>query len=311
MPMVARVIEVSSVANEAEERLSLEIYNACWPHEAVTLAEVHSFKQAMVECLDLLARLDGEPAGSAVATIQPQRRDIAYVLSTVAREHRRHGVGARIYEVVSQWARKRGLGVIEVPVLDDDPESLAYARRRGFEEERREQGVVLDLVGAEPPPVEPPEGVEVVTWAERPQLAHGMYEVACEAFPDVPGFEEDEMEPFEDWLVHDMQGSGDRPEATFVAVAGDEVVGYAKFSLTAARPTTASHDITAVKRGWRGRGVARALKATQIGWAKANGFEELHTRNDERNTPIRRLNAEFGYRPGVGRIHLQGPPAPP
>ena len=107
-----------------------------------------------------------------------------------------------------------------------------------------------------------------------------------------------------------MQGPGDRPEATFVAVAGDEVVGYAKFSLTAARPTSAAHDLTAVRRTWRGRGVARALKAAQIGWAKANGFERLTTRNEERNAPIRRLNAEFGYRAGIGRIYLQGPLAP-
>ena len=115
------------------------------------------------------------------------------------------------------------------------------------------------------------------------------------------------MEPFEDWLVHDMQGSGDRPEATFVAVARDEVIGYAKFSLTGAQPVTAHHDLTGVKRAWRGRGVARALKATQIGWAKANGFEELRTRNDERNAPIRHLNLEFGYRPAIGRIYVRGP----
>jgi mycothiol synthase len=118
------------------------------------------------------------------------------------------------------------------------------------------------------------------------------------------------MEPFEDWLAHDMQGSGDLPEGTFVAVAGDEVVGLAKFSITAARPKVAAHDMTGVRRSWRRRGVARALKASQIDWAKANGFEELHTRNDERNAPIRHLNAEFGYRPGIGRIHLQGPLAP-
>lgn len=104
-----------------------------------------------------------------------------------------------------------------------------------------------------------------------------------------------------------MQGPGDRPEATFVALAGDEVIGYAKFSLTAAQPTTAHHDLTAVKRAWRGRGVARALKATQIAWAKANGYEELRTRNEERNAPIRRLNEEFGYRPTVGRIYMKGP----
>ena len=38
------------------------------------------------------------------------------------------------------------------------------------------------------------------------------------------------MEPFEDWLAHDMQGSGDRPEATFVALADDEVVGLRRSS---------------------------------------------------------------------------------
>ena len=91
------------------------------------------------------------------------------------------------------------------------------------------------------------------------------------------------------------------------AVAGDEVIGYAKFSLTSAQPTTAHHDLTGVKRAWRGRGVARALKATQIGWAKAHGYEELRTTNDERNAPIRRLNQQFGYRPSIGRIYLIGP----
>jgi GNAT superfamily N-acetyltransferase len=134
-----------------------------------------------------------------------------------------------------------------------------------------------------------------------------MYEVALEALPDIPGFADDEVEPFEKWLVHEMQGSGDKPEATFVALSGDEVVGFAKFSLTDAQPTTAHHDLTGVKRAWRGQGVAKALKATQIGWAKANGYESLHTRNDQRNAPIRRLNEQFGYRPAIGRIYLTRP----
>jgi mycothiol synthase len=165
----------------------------------------------------------------------------------------------------------------------------------------------LRLADIQAPAVEAPDGVEIVTWAERPELARGMYEVAVEALPDIPGWEDELIEPFEDWLAHDMQGSGDRPDATFVALAGDEVVGYAKFSLTDAAPTTAHHDLTGVKRTWRGRGIARALKAKQIAWAKTNGFEELRTRNDERNAPIRHLNEEFGYRPAIGRIYLKGP----
>ncbi len=227
---------------------------------------------------------------------------------TVLPEYRRRGAGTGLYEAISGWARERGLDTIQTIVADDDAESLAFAQRRGFAEESREKGVSLDLTRIEPPTVEPPEGVEITTWAERPELARGMYEVLLEAAPDIPGSEDEVTEPFEHWLAHDMQaGPGDRPEATFIALAGDEVIGYAKFSLTAAQPTTAHHDLTGVKRAWRGRGVARALKATQIAWAKANGYEELRTRNDERNAPIRHLNEEFGYRPTVGRIYLKGP----
>jgi hypothetical protein len=185
---------------------------------------------------------------------------------------------APLFTAISAWTATRGLNEIEVPVLDNNPASLAFAQRRGFVEERREVGVVLHLAEIAPPPVEPPDGVEIVTWAERPELARGMYEVALEALADIPGQESDEAEPFEDWLAHDMQSSGDKPEATFLAVAGDDVVG-----------------------------IARALKAAEINWAIENSYEELHTRNEQRNEPIRRLNERFGYRTGIGRIYLVGP----
>ena len=107
-----------------------------------------------------------------------------------------------------------------------------------------------------------------------------------------------------------MGAASDRPDATFVALAGDEVVGYAKFHLSSARPGVAVHDLTGVKRSWRGRGIARALKAAQIAWAMREGYERLETANELRNAPIRKLNTEFGYRPIPGRALLRGPLAP-
>ena len=305
--IVDTMLEIKKCADEPDERLSLEIYNAVWPHEAVTMDEVRHYKASMTDHVDLVARVDGEPVGSVFAAIEPQRPELVTVLVTVLPEHRGRGAGTAFYRAISTWASDRERDVLEAVVSDDDPESMGFAERRGFVEDRREKGVVLHLSEIEPPRVEPPEGIQIVTWAERPELARGIYEVVLEAAPDIPGWEDEQTEPFDDWLVHDMQGSGDRPEATFVALAGDEVVGYAKFSLTAAQPKTAHHDLTGVKRAWRGRGIARALKATQIRWAKENGYEELRTRNDERNAPIRHLNREFGYRPAVGRIYLKGP----
>jgi GNAT superfamily N-acetyltransferase len=303
------VLEVTPCADTRDEQVSLDVYNAVWPHAAFTLAEVHSFKQSVRAHHDVVARLDGAPVGSALTVVVPHRSDRVLTVVTVLASHRHRGVGSALFASLSAWTGERGIADIEVPVLDNDPESLAYATRRGFVEERRELGVVLDVAGMEQPALEPPEGIEIVAWAERPELARGIYEVSLEAYPDIPGFEDDELESFEDWLAHDMQGSGDLPEATFVALADDEVVGYAKFALTAAQPTVAFHDVSGVKRAWRGRGVARALKTAQIRWAIANGFTELRTRNEERNEPIRRLNASLGYRPGIGRVYLVGPHA--
>lgn len=305
------MLELTPCADERDEQVSLDVYNAVWPHAAFTMDEVRSFKQSVRAHHDVVARLDGVPVGSALTVLVPHRSDRVLTIVTVLASHRHHGVGTALYAELSAWTGERGLAEIEVPVLDNDPESLAYATRRGFVEERRELGVVLDVTGMEPPALVPPDGVEILSWAGRPELARGMYEVSLEAYPDIPGFEDDELESYEDWLAHDMQGSGDLPEATFVAVAGDEVIGYAKFALTAARPTVAFHDISGVKRAWRGRGVARALKTAQIHWAIENGFTQLHTRNEERNEPIRRLNASLGYRPGIGRVYLVGPLATP
>ena len=301
------MLEIARCAHESDKELSLAVYNAVWPQDAITMDEVRSFEASLVAHGDFLARVDGEPAGSGYGAIGPWRPDLVYVLLTVLPAKRGLGAGNGLYAAISNWARERGLETLEAVVADDDPVSLAFAERRGFVEHRREKGVALDLTRSEPPEVELPEGIEIVTWAKRPELDRGMYEVALEAYPDIPGSEDEEVEPFEEWLAHHMQGPGDLPAATFIAVAGDEVVGWAKFSLTAARPKVASHDMTAVKRAWRGRGVARALKATEIGWAKASGYEELRTRNEKRNAPIRHLNAEFGYEPAVGRIYLRGP----
>jgi GNAT superfamily N-acetyltransferase len=102
-----------------------------------------------------------------------------------------------------------------------------------------------------------------------------------------------------------MQGIADRPEAVFVAFDDDEVVGYAKLALAPSEANTAWHDLTGVKRAWRGRGIAAALKRTQIAWAKEQGYRRLVTHNEERNEPIRRLNERHGYRLEPGRIFLR------
>ena len=208
-PYCSCMLEISPCA-PADKELSLGIYNAVWPHDAITMDEVRVRGRP-----DRPRRLPcarrRRAAGSGYGAVGSWRPDVVFLLLTVLPDKRRRGAGTGLYEAVSDWARERGLETLEAVVSDDDPESLAFAERRGFVEHRREKGVVLDLAGADPPPTQPPAGVEIVTWAERPELDRGMYEVALEAYPDIPGGEDEEVEPFEEWLTNHMQGSGTCP----------------------------------------------------------------------------------------------------
>jgi GNAT superfamily N-acetyltransferase len=217
---------------------------------------------------------------------------------------RRRGIGSELLDELQRRADALHAPTLELEVRDDDPGSLSWTEQQGFREVGRSVRLALDLTAIEEPAVDAPDGIEVVTWAERPELARGIYDVACEAYPDEPGSGDAEMESFEGWLSQDMQGSGDRADAVFVALAGDEVAGYAKLAMSV-RPGYVMHDMTGVKRSFRGRGIASALKRAEIAWAKREGFHTLETFNDELNGPIRSLNEKHGYRPATGSVTLR------
>ena len=65
--------------------------------------------------------------------------------------------------------------------------------------------------------------------------------------------------------------------------------------------------MTAVRRAWRGRGVASALKRATIGWAIERGLTSLDTGNDEDNLAMRAVNARLGYRPLPDELTMRGP----
>jgi GNAT superfamily N-acetyltransferase len=276
--------------------------------EADTVEGYVDWKRQARETIWLLATENRRDVGIAIGIGGWHSPDgVARGEVRVIPDARRRSIGSDLLSELAAWAIRLGYVEMVGPVKEVDGASLAWAERRGFVEVGRNSLLALDLTRIEAPVVEAPDGIEIVSWAQRPDVAAGMYEVACEAYPDIPGEEDAEMAPFVDWLSMDMQGAGDRPEATFVAIADDEVVAYAKLSLSRARPTVAMHDITGVRRAWRGRGIARALKAAEIAWAKENGYERLETQNEERNEPIRRLNERYGYVVTPGTVTVRGP----
>jgi GNAT superfamily N-acetyltransferase len=182
-----------------------------------------------------------------------------------------------------------------------DADSNAYLGKRGFTEVLRDEEVSLTL-GEVRPDATAPEGVEVVPFG--PELDERVHPVAVEIDRDTPAAEPIAPLSLDAWRDR-MLGPGVLRELSFVALTVGEVVGYAIVGED--EPGVAEHWMTGVRRDWRGRGLGRALKATQIEAAQRAGLLELRTQFESVHAPMQRICEQLGYRPRLTWLHLTGP----
>jgi len=278
--------------------------------DIVDADEIAHFVETDGESAWLLATNDEEAAGCGVGRPSSIQSSL-YAMVRVLAEHRGQGNGSRIYAALSDHARRLGRDSMWGRILEGDEESRAFARNRGFREAGREYEVVLDT-GEADVVADPPQGIDLVSLAERPELAKAVHAVDCEVSADVPRPEGDDFEPqpFARWHELYLEGPGAVPDALIAALDGDEVVGYTGLRRRGAVSPVAENLLTAVRRPWRRRGIAVALKQEQIARARAAGIEQIYTTNDETNAGMRGVNARLGYRPAPTQIVVTGPLAP-
>jgi mycothiol synthase len=274
--------------------------------EALNVDELAHVFETDRESAWLLALRGDEPVGCGVGRPSSIAGSL-YAMVRVLPEQRRQGAGSTIYEALSEHARRRGLTSLWGRIRGDDKESRQFARARGFTEVGREHEVVLDVARADLSG-EPPPGIELVTLAERPDLTQAVFEVDAEVAPDAPSHS-DAREPqtFERWHAEYLEGPGALPSACVVALADGEIVGYTGLRRNGSSSPLAENLLTAVRRPWRRRGVATALKREQIVRAREAGIEQIRTTNEETNVGMRGVNARLGYEPAPVQILVSGP----
>jgi mycothiol synthase len=238
--------------------------------------------------LHLIAELDGQVAGSGVSN----RSDIsgrAFLAPRVLPTRRRRGVGSALLKQLTDHAGERGFTLAGTWVSGDDEGSIAFAKRFGFKEWRRDIQQVLELNGT---PRDPRDlaGVEFVSIAARPELLRdAYYGVAQQGYADMP-IEGLDIR-VESWVAEEAT----LPAGSFVALADGEIVGFAGLMNWPDDPTKAEHGLTVVRRDWRGRGLASAMKEREIAWAAANGIRCLVTYTQTGNENMQAVNARLGY----------------
>ena len=288
------------VVRPAETDADLEAWRqvriAVLPNERA--AQVEEMRHAMTpETLYLLAELAGALAGSGVAG----RSDFAgqgFVAPRVLPEMRRHGVGTALLRALAEHVHD--LGFDEAGAGTDDPGSLAFAERFGFREVGREVEQVR-AVGDERPPAVPP-GVRLVSLAERPDLFERVYhELARDALQDFAVDRPIDVS-LEDWKREWVTW----PEGSFVALADQQIVGCAGLLRDDDHPDRAENSLTAVRRGWRRRGLASSLKRAVLAWAASNGVREIYTWTQTGNEGMRAVNERLGYVTRTVSVRVRG-----
>ena len=222
----------------------------------------------------------------------------------VAAEHQRQGIGSALYEHAERFARERGLTRMwtYVRLFRPDEPAVRFLEKRGFVEQDRDVPVMLDVASFDPAPHVRalPVGLRLLSLAEAGDTEANRREVyALDGLihVDLPTHDVlPERPDFEQWNKL-MEGPEYDPRAVILAEdAGGTWVGLSVLGFQE-HTNVGWTNITGVRREWRGRGLATALKLKAIAAARDRGCSLILTENHEDNAPMRAINRKLGFTP--------------
>jgi GNAT superfamily N-acetyltransferase len=236
----------------------------------------------------------------------------------VAPPFRRRGIGARLLDFLIEQARSETATSLQARPYADAADAFPLLAGRGFRETMRMIGLALDRVDAVDlapfASLDAPlsaRGIRFTTLAaelERDALVWEKLRDANQAAefgwpePDpLPNGARAAPESVEQFRSRSM-AFGMIADACFIALRDDRYVGYAALATNDAAGSQAGSGGTAVRPEERGLGIATALKARCIAWAREHGVRRLATSTG--NPAMVRVNEKFGFRRTYVEVRL-------
>jgi GNAT superfamily N-acetyltransferase len=292
------MIAVRLAASNADHEVWTRLRNVVEPEAPSTVDDLRESLRRQPEGRFWIAADGGEALGCAfVARSSVPGR--AFVLPRVVPHGRRRGVGSALLAEGLAYARTLGCERSRTSVDGRDAASLAWARRRGYEEVDRQVELMRPLAADEPETQAPP-GLELVPGhAAEVEELRLLVAAGVADMPVVGGL----SAALVDELLDELAG------ALHVVVARDrgEAVGVAGLVPYGARDGALEHAFTTVLPAYRGRGLALALKRECIGWAAAAGYRELVTWTQAGNEGMQAVNERAGFVTGGFSLTLEAP----
>ena len=281
-------VEIRTVSGYAELERWVEARNEVLPDDPDSVQMMALVRASELEHVDLLAYDNGEVVGTGMLAGDPSSLESShpYVEVTVRKGRRGRGVGAALLQNLSDRVRRLGKEGLECESRAHDDYSIAFLERRGFTATGSAAKYELELDAFDAAERLPPPGVELAMVADRPDLMPGMYRVAEVTFPEMGGYQASQARSLHEWQLYHLGSAGIALDMSPVALAGDEVIGFATLIR---RPDglTAEHRIAAVLPEWAAKvGIATTLLRAQ----GLRGCQARKRRNGDR------MGAQRAYR---------------
>ncbi len=228
---------------------------------------------------------------------------------------RRHGLGARLYDDVASFARSHGAALLRAEARDALPEGLRFATRHGFSIERHIFESTLDLTAFDETPflsalasaqAASSRFFSLADLGDSEDARRKLHALNEALVPDIPGHDP-APRPFDAFCQQVFASDWYRPDGQIVA-GGDTWIGLTALGIFPAT-RSAYNMMTGVLPGYRGRGIAKALKLLAVRCARSHGAAYIRTNNDSENAPMLAVNRALGYRPEPGYRVLCREPA--
>jgi GNAT superfamily N-acetyltransferase len=274
------VVTIPTIVTSTEE----------WLHRQLTFPQ-------RARLLSLVAEVDGQIVGFGGAGLVffGGGGENGFVNVLVHPDHRRRGIGGELYRPLREHVLS--LGVLRAAsMFDESAEGVAFARTRGWSEERAETLSMLDPRTVTDPP---PPDVELVPAAQLD--THDLHRLDEEATRDMPSLVQIDEIPYDEWLGFVWEAPLFMREGSYGAVVDGQLAAIS-FLTANLEHGRAFNMFTATAREYRGRGLALAVKLASTHWAAEHGITLLVTTNDETNAPMLAINRRLGYRPAGRRV---------
>lgn len=225
------------------------------------------------------------------------------------------GIAAAIFERLKDELKKLNAITAWAGSREDLPRLTAFYQRRGFAEtqiawESRLDVSRIDLERfQEYPEKAQKQGITLTNLTEErrkdQESLKKLHELVQIISADMPSPAPFTPTAYEQWKAFELKNPNLLPDGYMIAKDGSRYVGLSTVWRIDKEPRALIQGNTGVRREYRGRGIAVALKLKVIDFARRNGYGKLKTWNASDNAPMLAVNTKLGFKREVGWITLE------